>query len=113
MNIFLAGDSRCACPPRPNSWPHLLEGRLRPTYPELNIEKFFAVEDTYIFTMFLLADKLKDYPDDHFDFAIIHSGWHDYMESSPRRILDSLVPEGIEENCIIDDPLFYSLIEIN
>jgi fatty-acyl-CoA synthase len=103
MNIFLAGDSRCACPPRPNSWPHLLEGRLRPTYPELNIEKFFAVEDTYIFTMFLLADKLKDYPDDHFDFAIIHSGWHDYMESWPRRILDSLVPEGIEENCIIDD----------
>lgn len=103
MNILLAGDSRCACPPRPNSWPHILERKLRATYPNVNIEQFFAVEDTYIFTMFLLAEKLEQYPDGHFDFAIIHSGWHDYMESWPRRILDSLVPEGIDEDCIIDD----------
>lgn len=103
MNILLAGDSRCACPPRPNSWPHMLEQMLSANFDDINIVKFFAVEDTYIFTMFLLADKLQDYPDDYFDFAVIHSGWHDYMESWPRRILDSLVPEGIDESCIIDD----------
>jgi len=103
MNILLAGDSRCACPPRPNSWPHIFGNMIREQYKDVNIYKLFAVEDIHIYTMFLLEESLNNVPDKFFDHIIIHSGWHDYMESWPLPVLESLVPKGIKEECLIDD----------
>jgi fatty-acyl-CoA synthase len=102
MRILLAGDSRCACPPRPNSWPHIFETLLR-QHKDVELYKFFAVEDTYIFTIHLLEEQLTKYPEKFFDYIIIHSGWHDYIESWPKEVMESLIPNGLKSEYLLDE----------
>ena len=98
MKILIGTDSRGIWPglntPDPGDWVNTFD---KTTCGQHEITSVRAHYDHYLFSIFVLADMVRDKPDNYYDLTVIQSGWHEGVCFWPKDILENMAGSYFNE----------------